>query len=230
MNKNIIRACIIIILFVSIFSLVSFELFFDNDGVFWLAYGCGVISIIYQAYILKASNLGKSRAKSRFYGFPIIRIGVVYMTVQLIVSTIEMVMVKVIPFKLVLIVNILIIAFALVGSIVSNVVRDGIENMDMKLKKDVTNMRTLQANMSSLENLCKSEGMKALIHDISEKVRYSDPVSSEDTVKLEIQLQQEFGALKAYVIQDDVDRAKEIVDKMNKDLEERNVMSLLNKD
>lgn len=230
MNKNIIRTGIVIILFWIIFSLISFVLFFDSNSVFWCAYVCGVIAILYQAYILKASNMGEKRVKSRFYGFPIIRIGIVYLTTQLVVSIIEMAMKKIIPFKFVLIVNVLIIAFALVGSIVSNVVRDGIEHMDMKVKKDITNMRTLQENMSSLENLCKSESMKVIVHDINEKVRYSDPVSSEATVKFELQLQQDFGVLKAYVIQDDVDRAKELVDKMNRDLEERNVNCLLNKE
>ena len=110
MKKNEIRIYIALAMIFAVFTMISFAVPFDRNGIFWLGYIFGVIAIVFQVYFLKISFFREGDAKSKFYGFPIARVGLIYLTVQMITSLIEMAIGKYIPFWIVLIINVLIIA------------------------------------------------------------------------------------------------------------------------
>ena len=79
MGKNEIRGYIVDAIVFIIFSVISFAPPFHKAGVFWLAYIFGVIAIVYQIYVFKISFSQGDDVKSKFYGFPIARVGVIYL-------------------------------------------------------------------------------------------------------------------------------------------------------
>ena len=89
MKKNI-KGYIILAILLVVFSVIAFAAPFSMKAPFWIAYVCGVIAIAFQLYVFNVAFANGEDVKSRFYGFPIAKIGVVYMIVQLIVSLIEM--------------------------------------------------------------------------------------------------------------------------------------------
>ena len=93
--KNSTRSLVVIAIALVVFSVVAFAIPFAHTTAFWVAYGFGALAILFQLYIFKASHAGDGDAKSRFYGFPIARLGVYYLVAQLIVSVIEMALAKV---------------------------------------------------------------------------------------------------------------------------------------
>ena len=85
MTKNTTRGILMLVIVLAVFSAIAFVIPFPQNTVFWIAYACGIFAILFQLYIFK-SSFGKEDARSRFYGFPIARLGIYYLVIQLIVS------------------------------------------------------------------------------------------------------------------------------------------------
>jgi len=228
MNKNATRGIIIFAILLVVFSAIAFVIPFPKNGVFWIAYLCGVFAILFQIYIFK-SSFGKEDARSRFYGFPIARLGIYYLVIQMIASIAEIALSRIIPAWVAIIVNLLILAFALIGCITTETMRDEIERQDEKLKKDVSNMRELQSISAALVDQCSDEYLKKEMKKLAEEFRYSDPISSEATKELEADLRSRIGDLQQAITDGDVDGAKALCGKLSNCLRERNRICSVNK-
>ena len=95
MSKNLTQFYISLGIIFVVFTIISFVLPFERNSVFWIAYLFGVLSIGVQAYIMPHSFQQGSSVKSKFYGFPVARVGAIYLAAQLIVSVICMTLAKV---------------------------------------------------------------------------------------------------------------------------------------
>ena len=114
-----------LVILLAVFSVIAFVIPFPKNTVFWIAYACGIFAILFQLYIFR-SSFGKTDARSRFYGFPIARLGIYYLVIQLIVSIIEISLSKFLPTWAVILINVLILAVALIGCITTETMRDEI--------------------------------------------------------------------------------------------------------
>lgn len=161
-------------------------------------------------------------AKSRFYGFPIARIGVYYLAAQLVLSVVEMALAKVLPVWVLVLVNILLLAVALIGCITAVTMRDEIVRQDGQLKKDVSNMRELQSLSRALGSQCQDEALKSTLEKLADEFRYSDPVSCENTSELEADMRSQLGDIQQTLVEGDVDGAKKLCGKLAGSLAERN--------
>lgn len=222
MSKNTQRGILVIILIAVVFNLIAFVIPFAKTPVFWLGYTFGMIAILSQAYIFKLSFSGDSGAKSRFYGFPIAQVGVYYLVSQLAVSIVEMAIGGVLPLWAVLIVNVLILALAVIGCVTTDVMRDEIVRQDVQLKKDVSRMRELQSLAASMLSQCNNEELKQMVKKIADELRFSDPVSSDATAELEEEMRRQMQDIQQALIERDIDGAKMLCGKMMGNLTERN--------
>lgn len=221
MNKNATRGIIIFAILLVVFSAIAFVIPFPKNGVFWIAYLCGVFAILFQIYIFK-SSFGKEDARSRFYGFPIARLGIYYLVIQMIASIAEIALSRIIPAWVAIIVNLLILAFALIGCITTETMRDEIARQDEKLKKDVTNMRELQSISAALADQGGDDALKKELKKLAEEFRYSDPISSEKTRELEADLRSRIGDLQQAIADGDMEGARALCGKLSNCLRERN--------
>ena len=184
MSKNTKSGFLVLVLIVTVFSIIAFAVPFAKTPVFWLGYTFGMIAILFQAYIFRISFSGDGDAKSRFYGFPIARVGVYYLVVQLIFGLAEIVLASILPLWVAVIVNALLFALAVIGCVTTDAMRDEIIRQDGQLKKDVSRMRDLQSMAASILAQCTDEDMKQTVKKIADELRFSDPVSSEATAEL----------------------------------------------
>lgn len=134
MTKSKSRGIFMLVILLAVFSVIAFVIPFPKNTVFWIAYVCGVFAILFQLYIFKTS-FGNADARSRFYGFPIAQLGIYYLVIQFIASIVEIALSKFLPAWVVIIINVLILAFALIGCITTETMRDEIASQDIKLKK-----------------------------------------------------------------------------------------------
>ena len=229
MTKNASRGLIVLAIVLAVFSLIAFAIPFAHTAVFWIAYGFGVFAILFQLYIFKTSFAGNGDAKSRFYGFPIARLGIYYLVAQLILSVVEMALAGLIPAWPVIIVNVLALAFALIGCITAETMRDEIVQQDHKLKKNVSAMRELQSLAASMVGQCGDEEMKNAVKKIADELRFSDPVSSDATAELEAEMRSQLADIQQAVVEGDKDGAKALCGKLMGCLTERNRISSINK-
>ena len=228
MTKNASRGIMMLLILLAVFSVIAFVIPFPKNTVFWIAYVCGVFAILFQLYIFR-SSFGQSDARSRFYGFPIARLGIYYLVIQLIVSVIEIALSKLLPTWVVVIINVLILAVALIGCITTETMRDEIATQDTKLKKSVSNMRELQSLTAVLPNQASDPELKKTLQKLVDEFRYSDPLTSEKTDPLEEDMRCQVGNLQQALVDGDVEGAKTLCLKLFDSLRERNRLCSLNK-
>ena len=85
MNKSMIRFLVILAVVLIVFVVIAFVIPFAHTGVFWVALVFGLIAIAAQLYVQPKAFAGEG-ARSKFYGFPIGRVGVIYLIAQLVLS------------------------------------------------------------------------------------------------------------------------------------------------
>ena len=205
-----------------VFSAVTFILPFAKTAAFWIAYGFGVLALLFQIYVFRAADVAGSDTRSRFYGFPIFRVGMIYLAVQCIVSYIEMALAKLLPVWVPLIVNLVLLVAAVIGCMTVETMRNEIRRQDDKLKRDVSNMRELQSLSAALAGQCADEGMRGTMQKLADEFRYSDPVSSDNTRELEEDMRSQLGDIQQALVEGDSDGARSLCGKLMGSLKERN--------
>lgn len=229
MKKNSTRGYLMIAILFIVFSAIAFLPPFSKTAVFFVAYCFGLIAIFAQIYFFKASFSEGGSAKSKFYGFPIAQIGVVYVIVQLIISLLEMVFSAVLPLWVVLIIDIIVTGVAFAGCIAADTVREEIVRQDNVIKKDVSSMRELQSLADSIVRQCNNDEVKEELRKLSEELKFSDPVTSEESVPLEKELSEQMKEIQKAVIGDDIEVVRKLSEKVFADLTERNRICKLSK-
>lgn len=220
MKKNTVRGLTLLAIVAAVFSLITFVLPVEKTAVFWIAYGCGLFAVLFQLYIFKISFEGD--AKSRFYGFPIAWVGVYYLAAQLIFSIAEIALASILPLWAAVIVNALALAFAVIGCVTTDAMRDEIVRQDAQLKKDVSRMRELQSMANAMLGQCSDAEMKKTLQKIADELRFSDPVSSEATKELEEDMRSQMMDIQEAILEMDAEGAKEMCGKLSGSLAERN--------
>ena len=229
MTKNAGRGLAILAIVLAVFSLIFFVLPLAHTPVFWIAYVCGVFAILFQAYLFRAMLAKDADAKSRFYGFPIARLGVYYLAAQLVLSFIEAALSSVIPVWVTVIVNALLAAFVLIGCLTTETMREEIAQQDEKLKKQVSRMRELQSMASTMAGQCGDEELKKTVQKIADELRFSDPVSSESTAALEDEMRSQLTEIQQAVFEGDHEGVRTLCGKLMANLTERNRLCSVNK-
>lgn len=222
MKKNTVRGLIVLALLLCVLSVIAFIVPFAKTATFWLAFGFGVFALLFQLYIFRTADAAGGDAKSRFYGFPIARIGVIYLIVQVIVSFVEMALAKVLPTWLPLIVNLILLVAAVIGCMTVETMQEEIVRQDDALKKKVSTMRELQSLSSSLVSQCSDETLKPILQKLADEFRYSDPVSSEKTQEIEEDMKSQVGDIQQALVDGDTEGAKSLCGKLMGSLTERN--------
>ena len=229
MNKSKIRAIIALVVLLALYNLIVFLVPFAKTATFWWSYGftwvCfGVVTLaIYIAFIRKPD------AKSRFYGFPIAKIGVIYGIVQLIAGLIFMAVGQWVPAWVAVLVYAIALGAAALGLISADAVVEEIQQQDGQLKKDVSVMRSIQSKMGRLASQCQDPEASAAVETLEEEIRFSDPVSSESLADAEADLGAAVDELVAAVVDGDSEVIKQLCRKTMALLTERNRLCKLNK-
>lgn len=225
MKKDTIRAIVVAAITFIIYNLIAFVIPFAHTAAFWISYGftLAAFAVVYASiYIAFIKN---PDAKSRFYGFPIARIGVLYGIAQLIVSLVVMAVAKWTPWWIPVLVYAIGMGAAVIGLVSAEAVVEVIQTQDVKLKKDVSLMRSLQSKVSQMASQTDNAGIKAL----AEEFRYSDPVSNDAIADAEADLAAAVDQLQAAYVDGDHEAMAQLCRKATALLAERNRICKLNK-
>ncbi|MEZ3426702.1 MAG: hypothetical protein K1W13_04790 [Lachnospiraceae bacterium] len=229
MNKAKGRLVAIAAILLVVFSVIVFLLPFEKNGIFWISYVFGILAIALQLYMLKVSFGKEKSVKSRFYGFPIAQIGVIYLAVQMIMSILFMCIAAFVPMQIPIILYLILFAAAAIGFIAADTVRDEIEKQDMQLAKSISCMQELRSKAASLPALCDDIETEKILTDLSDRFKYSDPVSSSVVEEAEKEIAVIMTELQSAVAESDVDCIKSLCQKASMSLDERNRLCKLGK-
>lgn len=225
MKKDTIRGSIGIGVLLILYILIAFLVPFAKTATFWVSFVFTLIAFCVVAASIYIAFVKNPDAKSRFYGFPIARIGVTYGVVQLIAGLIFMALGLWIPVWVAVLIYAVALGVAAIGLISADAVREEIQRQDVKLKKDVSFMRNLQSKVCQMATQCDAPELKRFAEDI----RYSDPVSSDAIGDIEQELAAAVEELQAAVVDGDSESIAQLCRKASAVLSERNRLCKLNK-
>lgn len=228
MQKNMIRFFISLGIIFAAFTLIVFVVpWIKKNEIFWLAYAFSVFAIIIQLYVQPKAFAQATSLRSKFYGFPIARIGALYLIVQLALSLLFMILASVVPMWLIIIVFVLLLAAASIGFIAVDATRDAVELQDQRLKESVSLMRSLRSKVNLLATQCVGTSAEREVNKLADAFRFADPVSNDGLVEIEQELSSVVNSLAQAIAGGNIEDAVSLAEQSRAKLDERNQLCKL---
>lgn len=215
MKKNISKGYFILGILFILVSVIAFAVPAAKTAAFWISYGFAVIAFAAQLIIWKAA-LGRSESlKSKFLGFPVVHIGIVYLIVQVIALAVFL-SIPTLPIWSAVVVCAVVAGVSAVCMIASDVGRSEIERVSAKVQEKTFYIKQLQADVELLAGAETDTAAKLVLTQLAEKIRYSDPMSDEQVSDIEDRIAAKIAEMKS-----STDKVK-IINELNSLLDERN--------
>ena len=159
--------------------------FTGHTATFWLSWIFMLIAFV--AVAVAAAMLGKRNVMLRdwLFGFPVMWHTTAYVIVEFATSTLFIIFEKTISLKVAVPVQLAELAVYLVFAISCFIAKEHIDEVQTKVADKTTFIKLLRADMETLTAKCSDETTRALVKALAERVRYSDPISSEALFELE---------------------------------------------
>ena len=229
MKKDTMRGVVGLGVLLILYILIAFLIPFAKTATFWVSFVFTLIAFCVVAASIYIAFVKNPDAKSRFYGFPIARIGIIYGIAQLVAGLLLMALGKWVPVWLAVLVYAIMLGAAVIGLISADAVAEQIHAQDAKLKKDVAAMRAIQSKLSVLPGQCEDPVTAKCLTQLAEEIRFSDPVSSEATQETEADLNALTDELQKAVLEHDTAAAQNLCKRCQAVLMERNRLCKLEK-
>ncbi len=184
MKKNSSKGYLILGILFILVSVIAFAVPAAKTAAFWISYGFAVIAFAAQLIIWKAA-LGRSESlKSKFLGFPVVHIGIVYLIVQVIALAVFL-FIPTLPIWSAVVGCAVVAGVSAVCMITSDVGRSEIERVSAKVKEKTFYIKQLQADVELLAGAETDTATRLALAQLAEKIRYSDPMSNEQIADIE---------------------------------------------
>lgn len=231
MNKKVISAIAAYAIVLFLFGFAYFIIPFPKSVASYISFVFTVIAIFASALISAYAFSGKEDLRSKVYGFPVFRVGIVYALAQLIftvlVSLISIFLY--IPEWITIFVGVVLLALAALGVIATDNARDVIEAIEAETSVQTKEMKLFRADVSTLAYNVEDAEIKKEIEKLSEMFKYSDPVSSEATASYEKELNLRLEDLRASLTIETKEELLASIKAIKNLLAERNRICKLNK-
>ena len=214
MKKNSSKGYLILGILLVLVSVIAFAVPSAKNTAFWISYGFTVLAFAAQIAIWKAAFGRAEFLKSKFLGFPIVHIGIVYLVVQIIDLAVFL-FIPTLPIWSA-VVACAVIAGVSVCMIASDVGRSEIERVSAKVREKTFYIKQLQVDVELLAGAETDTATKSALTRLAEKIRYSDPMSDGQLADIEDRITVKFAELKS-----SADKVK-IINELNSLLDERN--------
>lgn len=179
-----------------------------------------VIATVFSARTAKAADT----TRKAFYAAPVIKVATVYAVVQITLGIILCVVgafVNLAPW-ISFVVCFVWLAAAIGALIASNAVKKAVAPIETETEVKIRNVTEFRVDMASVFAACRSDELRRDLEKLAEEFKYSDPVSSPDTLEIEKKIAAELADLAKKVEADKVEKAKEGIRTVGILLAERN--------
>lgn len=229
MKKNAIRWWVLLGVVLVVYNVLAFALPFPKTAVFAVSYLFSMIAILAQIYVIRTAFYRGEGVKSKFYGFPIAKVGVLYLAIQLIGGLVFMALGLAVPVWLPLVLYVVLLGIAVAGFVAVDAARDEVIRQEVKLEKNVSRMREFQAKGQALVTLNKVPEAARPLEKLAENLRFSDPVSNEALAEIEDRLAECLAQLQSEVSAQKKEQILSLCQQAEQVLAERNQLCKLSK-
>ena len=215
MKKNSTKGYVILEILFVLISIIAFAVPTVKTATFWIAYVFTAAAFAAQIGIWKTALGKEGTLKSKFLGFPVVHIGIVYAIIQTVAFAVSL-FVPTLPVWSAIVVCSVIAGISAVCMISVDAGRNEIERVEAKVQNKVFYIRELQADIELLADNETNADVKTALTQLAEKIRFSDPMSNEQLADLEDKISTKIEELKTTSSQ------LEIITELNSLLDERN--------
>ena len=197
---------------------------FPKNAASWISFVFTLISVIAGLGIFTYAFKNGDSLVSKIYGFPIFRIGYLYIAAQFIVGVLICLVAAfvAVPYWVALVLSIILLGLASIGVIATDNTRDIIEEIEEETERVTKATKIFNLDIQAIVDLCTEESVKKELVKLAEAIKYSDPVSSEATEDAENTLFEEISILRELIEVNDTEKSLTQITKVTNLLNERN--------
>lgn len=177
------------------FVAVVFLLPISRNAVFYVAFAMTLVSFGLVAFAYVQSFLHDNTLSSKLLGFPIFRVSLIALALQMLVFVTLGALSALCPIWLAVIIEGLVLAGTAVCLIATEAARGVVEEAEVKLTDRTQMIKRLRAQAETVVSLQTNEHIKTEVERLSQALRYSDPVSSDATKEVELEIEKLLGKL-----------------------------------
>ncbi len=211
-----------------IFNLLMFLLPINKTLNFWVVYVSSMISIILACSVFLCT-LTKKGIQAKFNNLPLAWTTWIYFALQCIASGAELI--YNVDYRTSLIINVIILGITAILLTFVGLGTKEIQRVDKKVKEKVFFIKSLQLEVDTLSEKVENENLKKLFADLSENIKYSDPMTHSALADVENKIEVKEKQLEEIIQKDANNEAtiKENILDMQKLIAERNKKAKLYK-
>ena len=186
MKKKGLAYAVLVIAF-ALFNVIAFFIPTEKTATFWIAYAFNAIAFLFQIVIWKLAFKGTDTIKSKFLGIPLLSVGFRYLVIQVIAFAVFMIF-PTLPTWIPVVVCSVILGGSAICLIGTETGREEINRVEEKVKRKVFYIKSLQVDVEMLAETESDPTIKAELTKLAEKIRFSDPVSSDALAEIESEI------------------------------------------
>jgi len=227
-QKNLVMSILIYVILLIVYNMLVFLIFNDFTNVFWISYCFTMLAFFVQFGALYLSVFKKADVETVFFGMPLASFSIYYLIAQICVGTIFMIFQR-IGTTTPIIIQTLILAIFLVVAIIAIMARDSVQEINDQIKTKVVTHKSKVVGVDMLLESCTDVELKAKLRNLSETIKYSDPMSNEAVADVEFRIQQKVSELRIYCENGEYEEAKKTCQALEMLYVERNKVLLISK-
>ena len=215
MKKNKAMAYAVLAIAFVLFNVISFAVPTTKTSTFWIAYAFSAVAFASQIAIWKFAFKGADNLKSKFFGIPLIIVGIIYLFVQIVAFAVFMAL-HLTESWIAIVVCTLILGISAICFIATETGRKEVSRVEENVEKKVFYIKSLQVDIEMLASTETDSDTKAALTKLAEKVCFSDPMSNTALFDLEGKIADKVRELKAAA------EKPAIITELNSLIDERN--------
>lgn len=214
MNKKKSSLIAVYVIVLLVYSVIFFVIPIPKIGASWVAYGFSVLSIGIAGTVTYFVYGKDEGINSKFYGFPIFRVGNLYALVQMLFGGLITIIgaFTAVAVWIVMVISVVLLGMAGIGLIATVNTKEIIERQEEEVAHQTNDMKFFELNIESIVDKCDDPEVKKRVEELAEKFRYSDPVSSEELAEIENRLRSEVEILEVLVMKEKETALKKIME------------------
>lgn len=224
-DKSTIKNLTIFAVVLVIYNVVSFAIPFKHTPTFWGAYAFGMIAILLQLGIVLLAANGAETLRKKVYAFPVFRMGIIYLAVQLGVSLVFTVAANFIenfPGWIIYVISVIVLGIFIILVLLTDTAKEEIIKLEEEEERQTVQVKTFRINIDSIMRRADDKELLKLLEKLSDTARYSDPVSCEELYAIESEITDKISELGSLVRAGETDDAKALTEQIIDLFEDRN--------
>lgn len=174
--KNMKASIVALFIILVVYNVVIFVIPFHRNASFWTGYVFTMLAFFLTEGVCIYA-VGREGLKSKFYGVPFVYVAWYYLIAQAPLGLLEMIL-YFIPFQYGIAANVILLGACFLGLITVDIAKEEVERLDKRTKEKIFFIKTLQIHVDGLTEKTKDEQLRKKLKDLTETIRYSDPMSN----------------------------------------------------